>query len=339
MRTITPTFEVLLVVCAAVLAPGAVRGEMVEEIVAYVNGDIITSSELEEEEQVLLSEIYSRFAGEELDTQAKLLQEQVLLDMIDRKILYHRAARMYDVEKMSEYFYENFREQQQIDNDEEFAAILTQEGMTVEEFKQRLIETYAPQEVLQFEVGGRLSVGDRAVEEYYAEHPEEFTVVGEVTIREIVVLADTKKRKTELSQSAASIRDQAASAEDFGQIAKALSEAGTATNGGLLGPLKRGELSTRLEEVAFSLEVGAVSDVLEMPYGFHIIKIVERTEDTLTPLDEVREPLRQALENQAYVEKLTTFMKKARSEADWCVKKEYESYLPAQGPTEICKSL
>jgi len=339
MRTITPTFGVLLVICAVALAPGGVRGEMIEEIVAYVNGDIITSSELEEEEQVLLTEIYRRFTGEELDTQAKLLQGRVLLDMIDRKILYHRAARMYDVDKMSDFFYENFREQQQIESDEEFTAMLTQEGMTVEEFKQRLIETYAPQEVLQYEVGGRLSVGDRAVEEYYAEHPEEFTVAGEVTIREIVVLADTKQRKSELSQSAASIRDQAAAAEDFGQIAKIFSEAGTAENGGLLGPLKRGELSPQLEEVAFSLEVGAVSEVLEMSYGFHIIEIVERKEDTLTPLDEVRESLRVALQERAYVEKLTTFMEKARSQAEWCVKKKYESYLPAHGPTEVCKSL
>jgi len=50
-------------------------------------------------------------------------------------------------------------------------------------------------------------------------------------------------------------------------------------------------------------------------------------------------PLREVLENQISTEKLTTFMKKARSEADWCVRKKFESYLPPEGPAEICKSL
>lgn len=330
---------VVLAVSALALTPTAVRAEMLEEIVAYVNGDIVTKSQLEEEEQALLAEVYRRFTGEELDQQVEMLHQRVLLDIIDRKILFHRAARLYDVEKMGDFYYENFRNQQKIESDEEFRELLAQEGLTPEEFKTRLMETFAPEEVLQYEVGGRVSVSDKAVEEYYTEHPDEFTVVGEVTIREIVVLADTKKKKSEVRASADSIRGQAATAEDFGQIAKVFSEAGTAENGGLLGPLKRGDLSPQLEKVAFGLEVGAVSEVLEMPYGFHIVKIVERKDDTVVPLDEIREQLREVLENQISTEKLTTFMKKARSEADWCVKKKFESYLPPEGPTEICKSL
>jgi hypothetical protein len=88
------TLAVVLAVGAVTLAPSVVRAEMLEEIVAYVNGDIVTRSQLEEEEQALLAEVYRRFTGEELDQQVDMLHQRVLLDIIDRKILFHRAARM-----------------------------------------------------------------------------------------------------------------------------------------------------------------------------------------------------------------------------------------------------
>ena len=96
-----------------------------------------------------------------------------------------------------------------------------------------------------------------------------------------------------------------------------------------MGPLKREELSSRLADVAFELPIGEVSEVLDMPYGLHIITVEERHETRQKSLDEVREDLRIVLEDRKYEAALEEFLKKARTEAQWNVNKKYQAYLPA----------
>ena len=115
---------------------------------------------------------------------------------------------------------------------------------------------------------------------------------------------------------------------DFAEIAKEVSEAGTAASGGILGPLKQGELSPQLEEIAFSLEVGKISDILEMPYGIHILTVDSRTDPGKRSFDEVRENIRRALEDRRYISDLDRFLEKARNEADVHVNPKYLDRLP-----------
>jgi parvulin-like peptidyl-prolyl isomerase len=323
-----------------VLAAGshASRAETLEEIVAWVNGDIITKSEYDEEQQARLAEAYRRFSGDELDRFVAQMHEGLLLEMIDRKILVdHAAALGYDLEKLGDTFYESFRKQQEVESEEELERLLAAEGMTVADLKRRLVETYAPDEVIRFEVRSRISVGDAEVERYYAEHPAEFDVPGKVTFREIVLLAKTDEEKRERRDEALDIVRRAAAGEDFEQLARTMSEAGTKENGGLLGPLKREDLSPALAEVAFSIREGQPSDPLETPYGFHIIRLESRSEQRRQSLDEVREKLRGFLEERKFQAELRAFFEKARQKSEWCVKPKFHHLLSVSAPSECDK--
>ncbi len=331
------SLALMLLLPAAFAIPAS--AEIIEEIVAVVNGDIITKSDFEEEEQMLIAESYRQFAGEELDRKVKDIREQLLMQLIDRKILVHKAEAMYDTEKMGEAFMESFKDFNQIKDEEELERLLAREGMTVEQLTERLIENFAPDEVIRFEVASRIAVGDKEVEAYYREHPDQFRVAGEVTLREIVLLAKTEARKLERRSEAEEIIRRAASGEDFADLARELSEAGTKENGGLLGPLNRGELAAQLDELAFGLPVGEVSEIVETPHGLHIIKVDSRTEDGLAPLEEVRERLRAFLEERKTMEELARFMEKARSEAEWCVKPKYADRLPPGTENQPCAEL
>ena len=316
------------------------RAELIEEIVAWIDGDIITSSELVDEEQAMMAEAYRQFTGEELDENVKQLKEELLMRMIDRKILLHRAEMMFDVDRMGEVFYEGFLEQQGIQDEEELRQALAREGMSLDDLKERLTEMFAPEEVLRHEVGSRVAVTDSELQAYYDEHPGDFTVKAEVTIREIVLLADDEAKKLERRAEINAIHERVTAAgEDFAEVAKEVSEAGTAAEGGQLGPLLRGELSEQLEAQAFSLPVGSVSDVLEMPYGFHVIMVETRSDDSLSPIEEIGEDLRRWLENRKFYEEREVFMEKARSESEWCVKPNYADRLPTDKAKKVCKDL
>jgi peptidyl-prolyl cis-trans isomerase SurA len=322
-------------VVAGFAAPA--RAEVVEEIVAWVNGDIITMSDLKNEEQLMIAEAYRRYTGDELDNYVEGVRSGLLLTLIDNKILVHRAKTLFDIDGMTASLYDNFKAQQNITDDNELRRMLEAEGLTVPGLKQRLLEMYAPDEVIRFEVGGRIAVGEREIREYYDAHPKEFTVPGSVNVQEIVLLAGDETAKNNRRPEAREIYERAKQTDDFGALAKEVSEAGTAENGGALGPLVKGDLNERLEKVAFSVPVGEISDLLEMPWGFHIVKVVSREEAQLKSYEEVHDMLRNALEDQRYYEQRSAYMDKTRDNAEWCVKPAYRDRLSIESPE--CPSL
>jgi len=327
----TVLFALVAVVSIAIPA----RAEIVEEIVALIDGDILTKSEYETEEQAIVQEIYRRYTGPELDQAVQSARDGILMDLIDRKILVRRAGRMFDSERMADAFYEMFREQQQIENEEEFLAEM---GMTMEGLKKRLISVFAPDEVVRFEVSSRISVSDREVDAYYAEHPDEFYFDDEAELREIVLKAGTEDERAERRAEAGQLHARL-SAENFAQIATESSESGTQSLGGHLGTVKKGDLSEVLEQAAFGLTAGTWSDVLEMPYGFHILYADRVRIGQLKSLEDVRDELRIRLEDDLFSAKLNEFMTKARGESEWCVKGKFVAGLPAKHEGKVCKEM
>jgi parvulin-like peptidyl-prolyl isomerase len=171
-----------------------------------------------------------------------------------------------------------------------------------------------------------VAVGDKEVEAYYRDHPQEFTVPAEATVREIVLLtegADPAKRRAD----AEAVRARAAAGEDFAALAKEVSQAGTKDSGGLLGTIHKGDIAPELEASAFSIPTGSVSPVIEMTHGFHVLKVDARTEERLKPLEEVREATRDKIADQRYANDLQTFLDKSWNEATIWINPKYADRL------------
>lgn len=98
-----------------------------------------------------------------------------------------------------------------------------------------------------------------------------------------------------IERQARSILKAARGGEDFAALARKHSEDGSAPSGGDLGFFGRGQMVKEFEDAAFSLPVGAISDLVRSTYGFHIIKIAEARAGRSVPLEEVREQLREEL--------------------------------------------
>lgn len=314
--------------CLLMLAAGSARAEVIEEIVAWVGGEIITRSQMLEVEEEMIADLYSRFTGEELDRQVKEARATLLQQLVDQKILYLRAKNLFDIDSMEGIILEYWMEQQKIETEEELEKLLAQEGLTLDRFKKRLMERFAPEEVLRLEVGSRVSVGDPEVEQYYNENRDQFKVEAEITLREIVLLAEEGSDREALRRKAGELRELALAPDaDFEALAKEHSQAGTKESGGILGPLKRSEISDSLAEVAFALSDGEIGEVLDMPYGFHIVKVETRKDEYIRSVDDVREQLRTFLENKKYFDSLQAFLEKARSEVEWRVNPKYQDRL------------
>ena len=161
------------------LTPQA-RGEIVEEIVAWVDGDIITKSDLERQESDLIEAARQRYSGDELRRRLEAVRETTLLDIIDHKILHHRGQQLWGSKEIEESYYRSFRQQQGLSDDEEFEQLLAQEGLTVERLKHLLSERHVPDQVREHEVAVLIpGISDLEVRDYYDRHPDEFMAPAE----------------------------------------------------------------------------------------------------------------------------------------------------------------
>jgi peptidyl-prolyl cis-trans isomerase SurA len=310
-----------------VFGAGIAHAEVLDEIVAKVNDDIVTKSDLDTEEQGLLQELYRRYSGADLDGKVAEAKKELLRRLVDRRVLIQRAAHIFDMTKMQEFYLESFRDQQNIKSDKELEKLLTEQGMTMADLKQRLVEEFSPQQVVRAEVAERIAVSEKDARAYYDAHAADFAVPAQATVREIVVKAAESEREAKRGQAEAVRATVAEAGADFAAVAAEVSDAGTKKAGGLLGTVKKGDLAEALEKAAFTLPVGEVSPVIEAGYGFHILKVDARTDEVQKPFDDVKAEIETKIQNDRFSAEYKTYMKKAWTEATIWISPKYQARL------------
>jgi peptidyl-prolyl cis-trans isomerase C len=140
--------------------------------------------------------------------------------------------------------------------------------------------------VVEKYVHERSGVTDDTIRQHYEASKDEYTVEEQVTASHILVRTEQESQEVvaDLKQG-----------KDFAEVAKARSIDGSAAKGGALGTFSRGRTVAEFEEAAFALQVGEISPPVRTQFGYHVIKVTERTPAHVKPLDEVRDEVRNAL--------------------------------------------
>jgi len=171
------------------------------------------------------------------------------------------------------------------------------------EFVSYLIDQYLAQEYLSKVVVANVTSTDEEMKKYYAEHGKDFLIPEAVKVRHIFISAP-KDSAAELKDKArAKTEDllrQIRENEDFGKIAREYSEdSDSAAKGGDLGYITAGKTNSQeFENAAFALKPGEVSNIVETPFGFHIIRVDERREKRTASFDEAKEYIQAQLKEQ-----------------------------------------
>ena len=148
----------------------------------------------------------------------------------------------------------------------------------------------------------RVTVTDREIESYYGEHREDFKEPEEVCASHILVKTKGQPEDAEghaddeARKMAEALLAQVKAGGDFAAIAKKSSEdKGSAASGGDLGCFGRGRMLPAFENAAFALDPGQVSDVVRSDFGYHIVKLASRKEETYPPLSQLKDRIRETL--------------------------------------------
>jgi len=287
------------------------KGTIVEEIVARVNNDIITLSDYQKAEASLRTEIAQdcqNCTTEHLSTLYTDRHKDLLRDLIDQQLLIQRGKdEGLSVESEVIKRLDEVRKQNNLPTLDDLEKAVEGEGMSWEDYKAQLRNSLLTQEVVRHEMGSRIIIGSDEIKKYYDEHPQEFTRPEQVVLQEIF-LSTEKKTPEEMAaveRKAEDFRNRVLKGEDFGEIAKRYSEGTTAKQSGDLGVFERGQLSKQLEDAVFSLNKGGITDVIQTKTGFEILKVVERYQAGLQPLNKVEGEI----QNKLYFKKMQPAMR------------------------------
>ncbi len=156
----------------------------------------------------------------------------------------------------------------------------------------------------------RVSVTDRDISLYYQDHRDEFRQEEEFCARHILVKVRTSggedaagHEEEEARRIAQALLGRVQSGSDFGDLAKASSEdLGSAANGGDLGCFPAGRMVPEFDDALYDLEAGQTSGLVRTNFGYHIIRLDSRREETTLPLAEVEERVRVLVTDEKMIE-------------------------------------
>ncbi|PYQ46738.1 MAG: hypothetical protein DMF78_25525 [Acidobacteria bacterium] len=298
----------VLVLAAGVLSLSASsRAEIIERIVARVNGDIITLSELESRQLAAVQQ--ARVPAERVETYLRENNARILQEAIDDLLVVQRASEL-GIRLRPEYLQEvieGIKKENNIADDNELRAQLRKEGMSLDDLKRNIERSVMRRQVLSRELEPKTQVTEAEARGVYEKSKADFGKSAAVHLQEIVV-ADEALAKD--------IVRRARGGEDFSAMARAHSTAGSKAAGGELGRVAKGDMAPALEKVVSALPAGGVSEPIDIEGGYRIVRVVSKEEASVTPFEDVKDEIvkrlsqeRMAKVYEEYVEGLRTASK------------------------------
>jgi peptidyl-prolyl cis-trans isomerase SurA len=329
----------------------SLRGEIIEQVLVKVNGDILTKTDLEQRQ---IAALRGRMA-QDIDPESLKNDEQLkkaladvtprlLVEAIDELLLVQlgkeRGYKLSD-QQFTEWL-NALRKEQNLQDDQKFMAALKQEGMTLDDLRKNVERQMLIQRVQQDEVGSKLSITEEEARQYYLSHRQEFTEPAHVTLREILieVPTTTKDGQTgvnvakddEAAKKAAEIRARLAAGEDFAKVAAETSAAASKANGGLIGPIALHEVSESIQKLLQAMKPGDITQPLRTGRGYQILKLETMTASAIQPFENVRDLVAERVHGQRQRQEVQKFLTRVRSQAiiEWKnaeLKKAYEQQV------------
>ena len=300
-----------------------VQGKVVEDIVARVNDQIITSSDYDRAAEQLTAE-----AGQQSIPPRELEQKKadLLRDLIDQQLLLSKGKELGitgETELIKQL--DDLRKQNHLESmeDLEKAYAAQAQGASFEDFKATIRNRIITQQVVRDEVGRRISMSPSEVQAYFKAHESEFAQPESVTLNEILV--PTPAKSATEGADAAEVAAAQAQAEEiekklaagakFDDLAKPSPTDPNAPKSVVLGEYRRGMLGKEFEDKAFALNAGDHSQPIRTKQGFIIFQATQHNPGGAGSFKTVEPQVEEALFLEHMQPKLREYLTKLREEA------------------------
>jgi peptidyl-prolyl cis-trans isomerase SurA len=283
--------------------------EVVDRIVAEVNDEIITMSELEGASKSIEAQSGIKPTGKE----NKEIERNMLENLIDRKLAKAEAKRRgitVDDKEMAAAL-TNFKKKNNLQDDEAFNKALSKAGLSLKELKQNLADQIIQQRLITIAVGAKTMISDAEVRRVYEEH---FKAGGGTQLHLRVMQLSfppgaTEAQKEEMKKKAEAIMAELKSGASFPDVAAKFSAEEKD-----VGAVSQSDLEPQLAAFLSRLKPKEVAPALT-PQGIQLIQLVERRTGEVKPFEEVAPQIRQMLSQKELEKQFAVWVKTLREKA------------------------
>lgn len=296
-------------------------GNTVEEIIARVNDQIITSSDYAQAEKELDDEMHQHGATMQQISEA---HKDLLRNMIDQQLWLSKGKELGvtgETELINRL--NEIRKQYNLGSLEDLQKAAEQQGVSYEDFKANIRNQIITQEVMRDEVGRRITITPGEAERYFEEHKQQYEQPESERLSEILVStgtpgADGQDDPAKVAAAKAKADDIEAKLKagaDFAELARTSSEGQTAAQGGDLGTYKRGQLAKVFEDDTFGLKTGAVTEPIRTRQGFVIFKVVQHIPGGVPAFKDVEQQVEESYYESKMEPAIREYLTKMREDA------------------------
>ena len=287
-------------------------GELVDRIVAIVNNDAITLSELNEAIKPYAQQIRaSRYTPGQGHKMLLQLRQDILNSMIDQKLTDQQSKNLgvqvqdIDVEQRIEQI-----KREHFLTEEELRKTLAAEDYTMEEYRQHLKEQMLRIKLINMEVKSKIAITEKEIRDYYEKHKEKYQEQKKYHLRTILIRISSSKasENAEALKKAEAIVRKLEAGTPFEMLAEQYSEDATAKDGGDLGLFSLEELSPKFQEAVRNMKAGEFSPVLETPLGYQILMLQQVKTFPAKTLKEARIEIQESLYKDLVEEKYKAWL-------------------------------
>jgi peptidyl-prolyl cis-trans isomerase SurA len=302
--------------------PSIMAANVIEEIYAIVNDEIITSSELRGFEKQMTRAMQAQYEGQKLADALKETKKNLLNLLIEQKVIQSRVKeKNYNVDADVELILQEIKKQNNMSSDDDLKKALKSEGIEFNDFKEQQKERRKQQRLIWDEIGSKIKVDNSQIMDSYRKNLAKYTIPEEISLNCIYLKNEgnpeqLKKKKELISAELKTV--------GFEDIAKKYSELGGTGDSVFLGKFKKGELNQNLEEAAQKLKKGEQSSWIETDKGWYIIQLKERMEAKLMEYKDVRDEISESIRQEIEQGKMKDYVEQLKKESYIKIFKQYD---------------
>ncbi|MEW6502151.1 MAG: peptidylprolyl isomerase [Thermodesulfobacteriota bacterium] len=301
-------------------APATVAAEIVDRVVAVVNDDVITFSDLSREGASLFRRITQQAPPEQVTAALLQARQEMLSSLIDKLIVEQRAAKLNITVSEAELdeAVDRVLARNRISR-EKFLQDIERMGSTEQNYRNSLRIQILQSKLVGQEIRSKVVITEEKIKEYYEKNYTEKLAADSYHILQMGFSwkEETPAAKAEALAKAEEARRLVLGGEDFRSVARKMSDLPSAADGGDIGVFKKEELSPAMKRNVLALAPGQLSPLVETPTGYQLFRLLSNQGDIRAqqPLDAVHDEIRDLLYQQTMEAQYGKWVKELRDEA------------------------
>jgi parvulin-like peptidyl-prolyl isomerase len=324
----SPEMKVPAILFALSCAVFAAEVVVVEQIVAKVNGDIITTTDLAKARRQMMDELKARKTpAPEIEKMMEEAEKHILRDKIDALLLSSKGKELnINVDGEVSRYIADLMVRTKVANQEDLGKMITEQtGQSFEDWKNDMRTNMITQRVVRQEVSGKINIKKEEVAKYYEEHKGEFIREEEVYLREILLSSEGKSpaEVAGLEKKAQDIVARARKNEKFSTLVREFSDSATRNEEGDIGWMKKGMLNPQIEALVFQGKKNIVTDPIQLPNGWLILRVEDFHQAGQADLEQVQNEIMEKLYMPRFQPQMREYLTKLRMEAFLEIKEGY----------------